>query len=392
MTSLVHRPVLQHDGLPRFRWSIWGGLTVLLTFIVWAYHAEIDQVTRGSGQVIPSSRSQVIQTADGGVLQELLVREGNQVEAGQLLARFDSTKAEAGFRESQARVAALSATMARIRAEIFGGDPDFGSEVEGFPEFRRNQLSLLEKRRAAFSEEIRVIERMLLLAQRELQMTEPLLDHGDVSMADVLRLERQVAEHEGQISNRRNKYFQDLQAEFNAVEEELAGARETLIQRRDQLANTRLYAPVNGTVTNIRVTTLGGVLRAGDELMRIVPLEDTLVVEARVTPADVAYLRPGLTVSVKIDAYDFTIYGALDGELTYISADTLSDELNQGEQPYYRVQVVTHSPRFTRRPMEDILLLPGMTATIEVKTGQNTVFNYLLKPVIKTLGESMGER
>ena len=380
------------EEMPRFRLGIWGGLAALILFLLWAHHAEIDQITRGSGQVIPSSRSQIIQAPDGGVLQALLVREGDQVERGQLLARLDDTRAEAAYRESRARVGALSATVARLQAEIFGGAPRFGPETEGFDDFRRNQTSLLEKRRAAFNEELRAIERLRSLAQRELQMTEPLLALGDVSLADVLRLQRQVAELDGQLSNRRNKYLQDLQAELTAAEEELAGARETLIQRRELLSNTLLHAPTNGKVTNVRVTTLGGVLRPGDELMHIVPVEDVLVVEARVTPSDVAYLRPGQFVSVKIDAFDFTIYGGLDGELTYISGDTLSDDLRYGEQPYYRVQVVTREPRFARRPNEDIVLQPGMTATIEVRTGQNTVLNYLLKPVIKTFSESLGER
>jgi membrane fusion protein, adhesin transport system len=392
MKSLVHKSTAYTDAMPRFRLGIWGGLVALILFLVWAYHAEIDQITRGSGQIIPSSRSQIIQAADGGVLQALLVREGDQVERGQLIAQLDRTKAEAGYRESQARVAALSTQVARLRAEIDGGSPTFGAETQGFAEFKRNQASLLQTRRDAFAEEILVLERLRSIAQRELEMAEPLLQSGDLSMADVMRLQRQVAELDGQLSNRRNKYQQELHAELTTAQEELASARETLIQRRDLLANTLLHAPSSGTVTNVRVTTLGGVLRPGDELMHIVPVEDVLVVEARVTPADVAYLRPGQFVSVKIDAYDFTIYGGLDGELTYISADTLSEDLRHGEQPYYRVQVVTKEPRFARRPDEAILLQPGMTATIEVKTGQNTVFNYLLKPVIKTFSQSLGER
>lgn len=387
---------LRHDsyqpGRLQFRLGAWGGLVALILFLTWAHFAVIDQITRGSGQIIPSSRSQIIQSADGGVLQDLLVREGDVVNQDQLLARLDDTKAEAGFRESQARVAALSAAVVRLQAEILGGVPTFGPELELFPEFRRNQLGLLERRRTAYAEELRVLERMHELVQAELHMLEPLVKFGDVSMAEVLRLQRQLTDLEGQSANLRNKYLRDLQTELTTAEEELAGAREILIQRQNQLTNTRLYAPVNGTVTNVRVTTLGGVLRAGDELMQIVPIEDALVVEARVTPADVAQLRPGLDVAVKIDAYDFTIFGSMNGKLTYISADTMSENLKQGEQPYYRVQVVTQSPRFTRRPAEDILLQPGMTATIEVKTGQNTVLNYLLKPVIKTLSNSMGER
>jgi adhesin transport system membrane fusion protein len=374
------------------RLSIWISLLALGLFIAWASYAEIDQITRGQGQIIASSRTQIIQAPDGGVLEELLVREGDAVQRGTLLATLERTKAEAAYRETQAKVGALSATVARVQAEIFGGAPKFGPEAREFQEFRQNQLDLLRKRRDAINQELQAMERMRALSKTELSMTEPLLATGDVSMAEVLRLQRQVADVEGQMTNRRNKYLQECQMELNKAEEELAGAVQMLVQRRDQLANTELKAPVNGTVKNVRVTTRGGVLRPGDELMQIVPVDDTLVVEAKVKPSDVAFLKPGLDVAVKIDAYDYTVYGSLNGKLTYLSADTLSEDLKQGDQPYYRVQVVTESARFSGRMSEDIILQPGMTATIEVKTGQNTVLNYLLKPVVKTMSESLGER
>lgn len=392
MTKPASRQTYSLEPTRGLRLSIWGSVIALVLFIAWASVAEIDQITRGQGQIIASSRTQIIQAPDGGVLEELLVREGAEVERGELLARLDRTKAEAAFRETEAKVGALSATLARVRAEIFGGDPKFGPETREFPEFRANQTALLRKRRDAINQEIAAMERMRGLAQRELGMTEPLLATGDVSMAEVLRLQRQVADIEGQMTNRRNKYLQECQMEMNKTEEDLAGAVQMLVQRRDQLANTELKAPVKGTVKNVRVTTRGGVLRPGDELMQIVPVEDSLVVEAKVKPADVAFLKPGLDVAVKIDAYDYTIYGSLNGKLSYISADTLNEDVKQNEQPYYRVQVVTDSPRFTKRAADNLQLQPGMTATIEVKTGQNTVLNYILKPVVKTLSESMGER
>lgn len=374
------------------RLSVWGSVAAVALFAGWAAVAEIDQVTRGQGQIIASSRTQVIQAPDSAVIEALFVREGDNVERHQLLAQLDRTKLEAAFLESQAKVAALSATVARLKAEIFGGQPRFGRDAADYPEFRANQLALLRKRRAAIDEELAALERLHALALKELHMTEPLLATGDVSMAEVLRLQRQVAEIEGQATNRRNKYFQECQAEMSKAEEDLAGALQIMIQRRDQLANTQIKAPVKGTVKNVRVTTVGGVLRPGDELMQIVPMEDTLVVEAKVKPADVAFLKPGLDVSVKIDAYDYTIYGSLDGKLTHISADTLKEENKPNEQPYYRVLVETRSPRLGRLGAQDLQLQPGMTATIEVKTGKNTVLKYLLKPVIKTLDESLGER
>lgn len=371
---------------------VWGSMLALGLFAGWAYQAEIDQITRGQGQIIASSRTQIIQTPDGGVLEELLVREGAEVQQGELLARLERTKVEASYREAESKVGALSATVSRLRAEVFGGAPAFNDESQSFPEFRKNQIALLRKRRAAVDQEIASIARMRDLAMQELKMMEPLLGAGDVSMGEILRLQRQVADQEGQISNRENKYLQDVQAELNKAEEELSSARELLIQRNDQLTNTELKAPVNGTVKNVRVTTRGGVLRPGDELMQIVPVEDNLIVEAKVKPSDVAFLKPGLDVTVKIDAYDYTIYGSLPGKLTFLSADTMSEDLKQGEQAYYRVQVKTASNRFNRRSEDNLSLQPGMTASIEVKTGQNTVLMYLLKPIIKTLNESLGER
>jgi adhesin transport system membrane fusion protein len=380
------------DDSRHLRLGIWGSLMALGLFVGWAYQAEIDQVTRGQGQIIASARTQIIQAPDGGVLEELLVREGAEVARGELLARLDKTKVEAGFREAESRVAALSATVSRLRAEVFGGEPSFHAETKGFPLFQQNQLDLLKKRQGGLQQEKKALERMRSLALRELNMTEPLLASGDVSMTDVLRLQRQVADLEGQLTNRQSKYLQEAQADLNKAEEELSAARQTLVQRKDQLANTELRAPLNGTVKNVRVTTRGGVLRPGDELMQIVPQEVDLIVEAKVKPSDVAFLAPGLDVAVKIDAYDYTIFGSLDGTLTYLSADTLSEDLKQGEQAYYRVQVQTDASGFLQRQGKSMSLQPGMTATIEVKTGQNTVLRYLIKPIIKTLDESLGER
>lgn len=391
-TRIEHIGPAHSDGSSGIRMGIWGSLVALGLFVGWAYQAEIDQITRGQGQIIASSRTQIIQAPDGGVIEELLVREGASVDRGELLARLDKTKVEAGFREAESRVAALSATVSRLRAEVFGGAPSFHEESEQFPLFRRNQLDLLNKRQGGLRQEKQALERMRTLALKELNMTEPLLASGDVSMADVLRLQRQVADLEGQITNRQNKYLQEAQAELNKAEEELSAARQNLVQRKDQLANTELRAPLNGTVKNVRITTRGGVLRPGDELMQIVPEEDNLIVEAKVRPSDIAFLAPGLDVTVKIDAYDFTIYGSLDGTLTYLSPDTLSEDLKQGEQAYYRVQVKTDAARFNQRNGKDLALQPGMTATIEVKTGRNTVLKYMVKPIVKTLSESMGER
>lgn len=371
---------------------IWAVLVVLVVFLAWANWATLDQITRAKGAVIASSRTQVIQSQEGGTIEALLVKEGDTVEAGDLLARFEKTRFETAFLETRAKAMGLSATVARLRAEVLGGMPSFPKEIAEYPDFKSNQLMLLAKRREVINEEVKALQGLLQLSQQELAMTEPLLVSGDVSRTEVLRLQKQIAELNAQITNRRNKYFQEAQAELNKAQEDLAGVEQMLMQRKNQFESTELRAPVKGIVKNVRVTTLGGVIRPGEEVMQIVPIEDDLIIEARLSPMDVAFVKPGMEVSVKIDAYDYTVYGDLAGKLRYISADTLKEDLRQGEEPYYRIQVQTLGKRFRGREAEDLEIFPGMTATVEVKTGQRTVLQYLLKPVVKTLSESLGEK
>lgn len=371
---------------------IWMTLMSVAAFVTWAAYAEVDQVTRAPAQVVPTSRTQVVQSSDGGVVEEMLVRAGDEVERGQLLVRIDRTKVRAAYLEARARAAGVSAVVARLRAEVYNRPPEFDRIVADYPQFRSNQIALLAKRRASFREEIAALEAQRRITERELRMTEPLLKTGDVSMADVLRLQRQIADIDGQITNRRNKYFQDAQAEMSKAEEDLATLMQALAQRKDQLERTELHAPAKGVVKNVRATTPGAVLRPGDEVLQIVPADDNLIFEARVKPVDIGFLKPGLSATIKVDAYDFGIYGGLDGKVSYISADTLSEDLRQGEQPYYRVQLQASGRTFSKRKDDRMDIQPGMTATVEIKTGTNTVLRYLAKPLIKTLQESLTER
>ena len=374
------------------RLIVWLLALVLIVFVWWANWAVIDQVTRAPAAVIASSKTQVIQSMDGGTIREMHVKEGDTVEAGQVLVEFDKTRPEAAYLEARARMAGLMATVTRLEAEVLGTPLKFPKDLGAYPDFVQGQTMLYKKRQSAIKEEVEALDGMIVLAQKELQMTEPLLKSGDVSMTDVLRLQRQLADLQAQRTNRRNKYFQDAQAELSKAQEDLAGIQQNMAQRKSQVDLTELRAPLRGVVKNVRITTQGGVVRPGEEVMQIVPLEDDLVVQAKVSPADIAFLRVGQTVNVKIDAYDYTVYGDLSGKLTYISADTLSEDLRQGEQPYYRAMVRTDGRRFSARPDEKLDIQPGMTATIEVKTGQRSVLHYLLKPVVKTLGQSLGER
>jgi adhesin transport system membrane fusion protein len=371
---------------------IWISLLALVCFFVWASQAELEQITRAPGQIIASGRTQVIQASDGGVLQALLVKEGDAVERGQVLALLDRQKLRAAYQETRSRELALRATVARLQAEVVGSEPTFSAENEGYPQFRANQLALLQKRRASINEEIASLRKLLELAQRELAMTAPLVNTGDVSQADVLKLERQVADLHAQITNRQNKYLQDTQTDLSRAEEELAGVQQMLAQRADLLSRTELRAPMRGVVKNIRMTTIGGTLKATEELMQIVPIENELLVEARIRPTDIAFIQTGQTASVKIDAYDYTLYGWLEGKVSYLSPDTLTEDLKQGEQAYYRMQVRADDKRFAKQAKEAIQLQPGMTVMVEVKTGKNTVLRYLAKPIVKTMREAMVEK
>lgn len=379
-------------GAASSRFIIWGSALTVVGFLAWANWAELDQITRASGQVITSSRNQVIQSADGGVLAALPVREGAQVKRGELLARFDKVRSEASYLESAAKTAALQAVVARLNAEVVGGEPRFPAALDAYPEFRTMQLALLHKRQSAVREEISALEQSRGLINAELELNMPLLKSGDVSRAEILKLQRQAAEVQGQITNRNNKYLQDIQTDLAKAQEDLAGTQQVMVQRREQLNTTEIRAPMDGVVRNVRLTTLGGVARPGEEIMQIVPLNDDMVIEVKVKPADIAFVRPGLPASVKMDAYDYTIYGALQGEVSYISADTLSEESRSNEQPYYRVQIRTRAQSLVGKNQHRIDIQPGMTASVEIKTGSNTVLHFLTKPITKTLGESLLER
>jgi membrane fusion protein, adhesin transport system len=364
----------------------------LIGFVAWSLWAEIDQVTRAPGQVIPSGRTQIVQSQDGGTISEILVREGERVRKGQLLVRLDEVRLRAAVDESLALVAAQRAKMARIEAELFNRPLVFPREVEGHPEFAANQRQLYLRRREALRSNIASLTTMMNLAQQELSMNMPLLESGDVSRSEVLRMQRGVADLQGQISAQRNSYLRDLQADYAATEEELATSEQQLTQRRSALAGAELRSPADGVVVNIRVTTIGGVLGPGDEVLQVVPSADTLIVEARVAPSEIAFVRVGQPAAIKFDAYDSSIYGAADGRVSYVSADTITEQTPQGAVSFYRVRLTADTSRLRPRPGEQIALQPGMTARAEIVTGHSTVFRYLTKPIIGTASDSLGER
>ncbi|MEN9933120.1 MAG: hypothetical protein RIS17_1693 [Pseudomonadota bacterium] len=383
--------------LASIRLSTWIILTSALSvfaFVVWASWAEIDQISRATGKVIPIGKIQVIQSVDGGVIEEMRVREGDIVRKGELLVRIDRVKVQAAVAESRAKVAAFKSIMARIEAELYDRPLSFPAEVRAYPEFVSNQTALFSKRRFAITSEIAALESIKRLMQQELELNLPLVSSGDVARAEIIRMQRGIADIQGQIVNKRSKYQQDLQAEFAKVEEDLVSAEQILAQRVDALAATELRAPSNGIVKNVRLTTVGAVLRPGDEVMQIVPTGERLIVEAQGAPRDIAFIKVGQTASVKFDTYDSAIYGAGVGVVSYVSPDTLVEQRPDGQSiTYYRINLdVDISHMRPHKAGERIVIQPGMTVTAEIKTGENTVMRYLTKPILKTVAESFGER
>jgi adhesin transport system membrane fusion protein len=364
----------------------------LLALVFWAYHGRIDQVTRAPAQIIAEGRTQLIQSSDGGILTLLHVKEGDTVKAGQLLATLQKERAEAAVSDSNAKVAALRITLTRLHAEVYNRPLKFDKDLHAYPEYIRNQTDLYNKRQTAIKDDVNALENILKLAEDELRINSLLEATGDVSRVDILRLQRSVADIKAQLSSRRNKYFQDAQAEMTKAQEDLSTQTEQLKDRSQVLDHTELIAPLDAVVNNIRINTLGGVVRAGEVVMELMPAGENFVVEAKVAPADIAFVSIGQFTTIKLDAYDAAIHGAMLGEVSYISPDVLVEDTKQGPSTHYRVRVAVTGKEFKGAKADAIRLRPGLTATVEIKAQDRTVLSYLTKPITKTLTQSMGER
>lgn len=413
------------------RYILWLVIVLFVVGMVWAYNSQIDQATRGSGKVIPSRQIQVVQNLEGGILAEILVNVGDIVEKGQLLLRIDDTRFSAPYQESRYRYLALQAKVARLRAETEGMDFVLPPEIaQENPEIVAREKDLFLSRKQAFDTQVSIlaeqssrrlkelaelesVKKHLLqsydLLKQELAMTRPLVSQGAVSQVEMLRLEREANKLQGELESTelqipivRSKYDEAQQAiedkklvyhneakqALNDSLAELEALSVTSVALEDRLKRTHVRSPVRGTVNQILVNTVGGVIQPGMDLMEIVPLEDTLLVETKIKPADIAFLHPGQEAMVMFTAYDFTIYGGLEGKVEHISADSITDE--RGES-YYLVRVRTTKNHLGSEdnPMP---IIPGMIATVDILTGKNTILSYLLKPALRTQKLALKER
>ncbi|RWR01586.1 secretion protein HlyD [[Pantoea] beijingensis] len=352
---------------------------LLAVAAVWAWFGVLDEVSTGTGKVIPSSREQVLQSLDGGILVELNVKEGDMVQAGQVVARMDPTRSESNVGESAARYRASLAAGARLHAEVNDSPLTFPDELKGWPNLTATETRLYNTRRAQLTESESRIRESLDLVVRELQITEKLAKSGAASNVEVLRLRRQKSDLDLKLTDLRSQYYVQAREELAKANAEVDTLSEVIKGRSDSVTRLTARSPVRGIVKNIKVTTLGGVITPNGELMEIVPLDDRLLIEARLSPRDIAFIRPGQQALVKITAYDYAIYGGLDGVVETISPDTIQDEVKP-ENYYYRVFIRTDLDYLQNKTGKHFSIVPGMISTVDIKTGEKTIMDYLIKP------------
>jgi len=422
-----HKAFIDQQPL-RARALLYGVGIISVALLIWASLAKIDEVTRGQGRVIPSRQIQIIQSQDGGVVTDILVREGEVVEKGQLLIRLDQTRSESTFRENRAEYQALMVKAARLRAvaEKTAFVPEAES-MQSVPLIVKQESALFQSSQAQLALEKQIAEeqltqrreelqeviarkgqlaRSLSLVQQEMQVTRPMVASGAVSEVEILRLERNVnqlsGEHQQSVAQQKRvassiveaeRKVEEVELEFvNKVREELTdtitrinGLREAGTGLSDRVAQTAVRSPVRGTVKQLFFNTIGGVVLPGKEIVEVVPLDDTLLLEVRIRPQDIAFLIPGQKALVKFTAYDFVVYGGLEGVVEYIGADTIMD--SEGNA-FYNVRVRTHEYDMG----EAMPIIPGMTVVVDILTGKKTILAYLMKPVLRAKQYALTER
>lgn len=406
-------------------------VVVMVVLITWAALAPIDEVTKGDAKVIPSKQLQVIQSLDGGIVSEILVKEGQVVEAGQMLLKIDETRATSGVRESAAQTFALQTKLARLKALAEGQSFTPPTPRPGNQEEQRvvdEERQLYDARRSEFHALVGISEqqleqrqqelteaqskrdsatRSLELSQQELTKTRPLLATGAVSEVEILRLERDVSRARGDkeqataqsaraqaaISEARRKiqetelsFRNEARKELSEVLGRLNALNEGAVALADKVDKAQVKSPVRGRVQRLLANTVGGVVQPGKDIVEIVPLDDALVLEAKVQPKDIAFIHPGQAATVKFTAYDFGVYGGLEAVVENISPDTETDE--RGTNTYYVVRVRTKQTNFS----DKMPIIPGMTAEVDILTGKKTVLSYLLKPILKAHAYALRER
>ncbi|MCK5374132.1 MAG: HlyD family type I secretion periplasmic adaptor subunit [Alphaproteobacteria bacterium] len=421
------------DQIPLSKHFLMASITIFFVlFIMWANLASLDEVTRGLGKIIPSSEVQALQSLDPGIVDEFLVKEGDFVEKDQVLMRLRDIEAASDLGANRARYLGLLAAISRLQAEAEGREnvafpdevqtdaPDSVKEelnafranmlqLEGQKNVLKKQLKQREQELDELNSRIGDLKGIIHLQRKEMEMIKPLVERGSAPKLELLQLERGIKERVSELNGfkaslpRMQTAIDEAEARLEEVQQGVrAEAQEILAERSMQLNEIRerlsglrerkgrkeIKSPVSGTIQELTVNTIGGVVRAGEDIIKIVPRDDQLIVEARIKPSDRAFIYPGQQAVIKLTAYDFSIYGSLKGELLDISADTFEDE---NGNPFYRVRLRTYETELKRKN-EVLPIIPGMIASVDILTGKKTVMQYLLKPFVKTLDNAMNER
>jgi HlyD family secretion protein/adhesin transport system membrane fusion protein len=372
---------------------IFGTLFILIIpFFIWSKDAYLEQISHATGSVIASAKTQSIQTAIDGVITEVLVHEGEEVKTGQELVLLNKQQNQAAFEVINGKVAALKAALTRLKSEVYGVPLKFPEELKDYPEFVTTQTELYHRRKKALNDDITALNESLSLTQSELNLNLPLLKMGYIGASEIIKLKKQISDVKGQIASKNNKYFQDSQVELTKIEEDLSTKLQELEDKKVTLEHSVIYAPMDAIVKNILITTKGAKVRPGDVILELVPSSDKLIIEAKFQPKDLSFIQIGQKAAVKLDAYDYSIYGIFHGVVKYISPDALVEKTQKGDELYFRVQIELDTKELNAKNGRKIEISPGMTANIDIITGERTVFEYLAKPIVKTLSESFQER
>lgn len=363
---------------------LWTIVIGLIICFIWAKYAILDEVTTGQGKVIPSGQIQVVQNLEGGVIKKIFVKQGDIVKKGQILMLLDDTLFLSKYNELQKKLDDLDIELTRLQAEIDNQPLVFNPQLE------KNNHSLVEAEVGVYlsrKKEKTQLQNDIELATKELNMTKPLVDKGAASPVEVLRLERTVSELQGKLNAFQSKTlerFNEAKGEYNSLKAEIQGAE-------DRVIRTTIRSPVNGVINQLKVNTVEGVITPGMEILNIVPLDDTLLIEAKIRPSDIGFIHPNQKALVKISAYDYSIYGGLEGTVEQISADTIVDENDKKGESYYLVRIRTKK-NFLGTKEKPLYIIAGMQTTVNILTGRKSVLDYLLKPILKAKHSALQER
>lgn len=374
------------------RGMIYVLLIGLAVVIAWASWFEIEQTVRAPGQIVTETRTQIVQAADGGVIRRIMVSEGDIVSKGQIIAQLENERALAGVNEGKAKVAALSAALTRARAQAQGTDLIFNVQEQAYPEIIVEQQALFDQALIGLSAEKNTWITAANIAKEELSINEELFTTGDASRLDVMRSRRQVVELEGKLQTLDNEYKQRAREEVTQLQQQFISEQYKLLERESILKHTDLKAPLDGIVKSLRIDTVGGVLRTGDELVQISPADTELFLEVKINPADIGLLSLNMPASIKVDAFDYTIYGGLNGELVYLSSDTLTQEGAEGQNTVYYKAMIKINRLSTNPKLSSDDLKAGMTAGVDIQSGTRSILEYVLKPVTRAFQGAGSER